>query len=138
MSTTTIQVRLRIQLNSILFAKTLVRKDVASSAPPPSTNKDISKLTLDNGQTNRETADNKDEDEFSSKAQIMTLMTTDVDRVSDLAWHAFALVGTLVSRIRKLIGLERLGTDSPIEIAIGSIFLYKLLGKANPFSQAIS
>ena len=34
-----------------------------------------------------------DEGEFSSKAQIMTLMTTDVDRVSEFAWHLFTLVG---------------------------------------------
>jgi hypothetical protein len=33
------------------------------------------------------------EDEFSSKAQIMTLMTTDVDRVSEFSWHLFSLVG---------------------------------------------
>lgn len=35
----------------------------------------------------------EDESDFSSKAQIMTLMTTDVDRVSEFAWHMFALVG---------------------------------------------
>ena len=34
LANTTIQVRLMIQLNSVLFAKTLVRKDVASSVPP--------------------------------------------------------------------------------------------------------
>jgi len=34
----------------------------------------------------------KEEEEFSSKAQIMTLMTTDVDRVADFAWHLFTLV----------------------------------------------
>ncbi|RDB27902.1 ATP-dependent bile acid permease [Hypsizygus marmoreus] len=109
MSTTTIQVRLRIQLNSILFAKTLVRKDVASSAPPPS-KKEVTGAA--NGQNAEESIEKKkkDEDDFSSKAQIMTLMTTDVDRVSEFAWHLFALV------------------DSPIEIAIGSLFLYKLLG----------
>jgi hypothetical protein len=55
-------------------------------------------------------AEKKDEDEFSSKAQVMTLMTTDVDRVSDFAWHLFSLV------------------DSPIEIVIGGYFLYTLLG----------
>jgi hypothetical protein len=90
-STTNIQVRLRIQLNTILFAKTLVRKDVASSAP--TSNQSITRDgQLDNGAT----GEAKDgEDDFSSKAQVMTLMTTDVDRVSDLAWHLFALVGAL-------------------------------------------
>src|SRR5271155_5149784 len=89
LSTTTVQVRLKIQLNSVLFAKTLVRKDVASSAPPPST---VVK-TAENRKPDAETSE-KNEEDFSSKAQIMTLMTTDVDRVSDFAWHLFSLVGS--------------------------------------------
>jgi hypothetical protein len=75
----------RVQLNSVLFAKTLVRKDVASSAGTSSIS------TQEHGATG-EAKD--DEDDFSSKAQIMTLMTTDVDRVSNLAWQVFSLVGT--------------------------------------------
>jgi hypothetical protein len=87
LSTTSIQVRLKIQLNTLLFSKTLVRKDVASSAAKPA---DANAKGTENGGK----AGKKDEeDEFSSKAQIMTLMTTDVDRVSDFAWHLFALVG---------------------------------------------
>ncbi|EKM77362.1 hypothetical protein AGABI1DRAFT_130448 [Agaricus bisporus var. burnettii JB137-S8] len=101
LATTTIQVRIRIQLNSILFAKTLVRKDVASSAPASQED------TNDKADQEQK---KEDEDDFSSKAQIMTLMTTDVDRVSEFAWHLFSLV------------------DAPIEIAIGTIFLYNLLG----------
>lgn len=97
LATTTIQVRLRTQLNTVLFGKTLVRKDVASSSSTADRSKD--------GDTTKD-----DEDDFSSKAQIMTLMTTDVDRVSDFSWHMFSLV------------------DSPIEIVIGTIFLYNLLG----------
>ena len=88
LSTTTVQVRLRIQLNSVLFAKTLVRKDVASSTPPPPSSK-----VSENENADTETLE-EDEDNFSSKAQIMTLMTTDVDRVSDFAWHILALVGS--------------------------------------------
>ncbi|EIN08192.1 multidrug resistance-associated ABC transporter [Punctularia strigosozonata HHB-11173 SS5] len=116
-STTTFQVRLRIQLNTILFAKTLVRKDVASSAASSSKDKDDKNGTSDTaassptsaeGESNKK--DDDDESEFSSKAQVMTLMTTDVDRVSEFAWHLFSLV------------------DAPIEIVIGSLFLYKLLG----------
>ena len=106
LSTTTLQVRMRIQLNSILFAKTLVRKDVASSsaseAVPAAANGEA-------GEADKKDKE-EDEDDFSSKAQIMTLMTTDVDRVSEFAWHLFTLV------------------DSPIEICIGTLFLYKLLG----------
>ncbi|KAF8549145.1 P-loop containing nucleoside triphosphate hydrolase protein [Imleria badia] len=101
-ATTTVQVRLRIQLNTTLFGKTLVRKDIASSSGTADTSKDDDK---DKSKTS-----NDDEDDFSSKAQIMTLMTTDVDRVSDFSWHMFTLV------------------DSPIEIVIGTWFLYSLLG----------
>ena len=50
----------------------------------------------------------------------MTLMTTDVDRVSEFAWHLFTLV------------------DSPIEIIIGSIFLYNLLGVSCFFGLAVT
>ena len=32
--------------------------------------------------------------EFGSKAQVMTLMTTDVDRVSEFSWHIFTIVGS--------------------------------------------
>ena len=99
LATCSVQVRLRIQLNSILFAKTLVRKDVASSAAPKSESEDS------NGKAKvvptQETFGSQpdiaqkdgDEGEFSSKAQIMTLMTTDVDRVSEFAWHMYTLVG---------------------------------------------
>ena len=88
--------RLKVQLNSILFAKTLVRKDVASSAAA-STAEDASKKDTANDAAGGEgTGGEKKEEEegdFSSKAQIMTLMTTDVDRVSEFAWHLFTLVG---------------------------------------------
>ncbi|KAJ6495413.1 multidrug resistance-associated ABC transporter [Mycena sanguinolenta] len=114
LSTTTLQVRLRNQLNTILFAKTLIRKDVASSAPAPTSTKDKADVSA---ATENE---KKDEDDFSSKAQIMTLMTTDVDRVSEFAWHLFTLV------------------DSPIEIVVGSIFLYKLLGVSCLFGLAVT
>ncbi|KAJ3515541.1 hypothetical protein NLJ89_g1687 [Agrocybe chaxingu] len=123
LSTTTLQVRLKVQLNTILFAKTLIRKDVASSAPPAQS---AAKAGAENGAAPvavPETEDKKkadDENEFSSKAQIMTLMTTDVDRVSDFAWHAFSLV------------------DAPIEIVIGTLFLYNLLGVSCFFGLAVT
>ena len=88
LSTTSVPVRFKAQLNSVLFAKTLVRKDVASSAPLSH----LSKVS-ENGNADTDTPE-KDEDNFSSKAQIMTLMTTDVDRVSDSAWHIFTLLGS--------------------------------------------
>ncbi|KAJ7104459.1 multidrug resistance-associated ABC transporter [Mycena belliarum] len=118
LSTTTLQVRIRNQLNTILFAKTLVRKDVASTAPPPTRTKDNgdSKGTSDTEAEEKE----DDEDDFSSKAQIMTLMTTDVDRVSEFAWHLFTLV------------------DSPVELVVGSLFLYQILGVSCLFGLAVT
>ena len=79
-----VAVRLKTQLNSVLFAKTLVRKDVASaSASNPSD------APSEDAQNPKEV----NNDEFTSKAQVMTLMTTDVDRVSEFAWHFYSLVG---------------------------------------------
>jgi ABC-type multidrug transport system fused ATPase/permease subunit len=100
-ATTTIQVRMKIQLNSVLYRKTLVRKDVASSAS--------SKKDGDDSPNGKE-EDETTEDDFSSKAQVMNLMTTDVDHVSDFAWHMFTLI------------------DAPIELVISTVFLYNLLG----------
>ncbi|KAI0641508.1 multidrug resistance-associated ABC transporter [Trametes meyenii] len=120
LSTTSLQVRLRLQMNSILFAKTLVRKDVASStgSAPGS---DVPPANGSAAETDGKDKEKKDnEDDFSSKAQIMTLMTTDVDRVSEFAWHLFTIV------------------DAPIEIIIGSLFLYSLLGVSCFFGLAVT
>ncbi|KAF8888647.1 P-loop containing nucleoside triphosphate hydrolase protein [Infundibulicybe gibba] len=117
LSTTTIQVRLRIQLNTTLFAKTLVRKDVASSAAPLV--RPVSGETSESPNANRGSESKSKEDEFSSKAQVMTLMTTDVDRVSEIAEHV------LVSGF-------------PIEIVIGVTFLYQLLGISCFFGLALA
>ncbi len=129
-STTDVNVRFRTQLNTLLFSKTLVRKNVASTpssdngsestkstSPPsgaatpaptstpaggvPAIGIQIVPSTTAAGSTtptasspleSGKGSDKKDEGEFSSKAQIMTLMTTDVDRVADFAWHLFTVV----------------------------------------------
>ncbi|KAG1745260.1 P-loop containing nucleoside triphosphate hydrolase protein [Suillus lakei] len=98
LATSVIQIRLRTQLNTMLFAKTLVRKDVVSSDKNPKTA---------DGE-NKEKGE--EEHDFSSKAQVMTLMTTDVDRVAEFPYHLFAIA------------------DSPIEIAVGTTLLYSMLG----------
>ncbi|KAJ2928533.1 hypothetical protein H1R20_g8544, partial [Candolleomyces eurysporus] len=116
LSTTTMQVRLKVQLNTVLFSKTLVRKNVVSSSSKP---KDQNAARAAGGDAAKLTAGGDDEDEFSSKAQIMTLITTDVDRVSDVAWHLFFLI------------------DPPIEIVIGTVFLYSLLGVSCFFGLAV-
>ena len=99
-ATTTLQCRFKIQLNTMLYAKTLLRKDIASSLAAPSVKKD------DDAKSDAASEKQDDQAEFSSKAQIMTLMTTDVDRVSDFSWHFFSLIGIFVSlRNRFLISL---------------------------------
>ncbi|KII87771.1 hypothetical protein PLICRDRAFT_92667 [Plicaturopsis crispa FD-325 SS-3] len=121
LTTTTIQVRLRLQLNSILFAKTLVRKDVASSAAAPAAKTDDgSPKPAEPVEVGQKKDSDDDDAEFSSKAQVMTLMTTDVNRVSEFSTYIFSLV------------------DSPIEIIIGSTFLYKLLGVSCFFGLAVT
>ena len=85
-SSTTVQLRIKGQINSVLFAKTLIRKDVVSSAPPPSSGANENEGSIIE-------VPKKDEDNFSSKAQVITLMTTDVDRVCGFVWHIFSLVG---------------------------------------------
>lgn len=89
LSTTTLQLRLKIQLNTTLFAKTLIRKDVASSGG--SASEAPSRASTPVGNEPGEIKDAEPaEDDFSSKAQIHTLMTTDVDRVSEFSWHFFS------------------------------------------------
>ncbi|KAK7042717.1 ATP-dependent bile acid permease [Favolaschia claudopus] len=90
--TATLQPRIRTQLNTVLFDKTLRKKDAVSSSTPEKSDS------------------NAEESATRSKAQVMTLMTTDVDRVASLADHIFSFV------------------DAPIEIAIATAFLYNMLG----------
>ena len=102
---TDLQVRVKTQLNSILFAKALVRKDVAST--------EASCESPDEGDNGASA------EEFSSKAQVMTLMTADTDRVSGCGrW--------LMSAI-----------DVPLEIVIGAFFLYSLLGVSSFVGLAV-
>lgn len=75
-----------MQLNSILYAKTLKRKDIASSTSPNNS-------TLGGGQTNNGATEGSKDGARSSKAQVMTLMTTDVDRVGELPLRLFSFVG---------------------------------------------
>lgn len=107
LSTTQLQVRLRVQLNTLLFAKTLVRKDIASFSTSSSSETTSSTPATTNPSSHAASpaptaieSETKEEEDFSTKAQIMTLMTTDVDRVSEFAWHMFSLVGMFVAPCR--------------------------------------
>ncbi|KAI0792249.1 multidrug resistance-associated ABC transporter [Abortiporus biennis] len=117
LSTTTLQCRLRVQLNTILFAKTLIRKDVASSSGSTTNTSEGTSAPAD---SNPESPEKDNDDDFSSKAQVMTLMTTDVDRVSEFSWHVFTLV------------------DSPVEIVVGTLLLYHLMGVSCFFGLAVT
>ncbi|KZV72757.1 ATP-binding cassette transporter [Peniophora sp. CONT] len=89
-----LHIRIRLQLNSLLYAKTLIRKDVVS--PSQSSEDSPSSETPGN--------------EFAGKAQVMTLATTDIERVAGLVVNLYELI------------------DAPLEIIIGTLFLYSLLG----------
>ena len=78
---------MRVQLNSILFAKTLVRKDIASTSG--------SSAPIDGADAATAGEKSEGDEEHASKAQVMNLMTTDADRVSRFSSHLYALVGEL-------------------------------------------
>jgi hypothetical protein len=95
MFTVTLQLRLRIQLSSILYAKTLVRKEVVSSTGIAS-----------ESQSEDAGAENKAPDGLSTKAQVMTLMTTDVDRVGEFSVRLYELIGLYCSICSETVRLS--------------------------------
>ncbi|WVO13896.1 hypothetical protein L204_101520 [Cryptococcus depauperatus] len=107
-SSTYLQGKIRLQLNTMLFKKTLLKKDVASGGEDRRQS-DTKKTNNDKKREQEEQCD-EDEEEVNSKTQIMTLFTVDVDHVTEFVFHLFAIV------------------DSPLEVIIASFFLFKLLG----------
>lgn len=79
LATNNLRTRLGLQLNTLLYAKTLVRKDAASSAASDTDN--------DQGSSHIS---------FSSKSEVMTLMTTDVGRARDWSRLMMAPIGRLI------------------------------------------
>lgn len=88
-STTQLELRIKVQLNTLLFAKTLVRKDLASSSS--------GKISADVGEKAADPPPDgaDDNEDVTSKSQVMTLMTVDVDRVSEFAMHFYTIVRRL-------------------------------------------
>jgi len=110
-STTTLQAGIRLQLNTLLFSKTLAKKDIAAAAELKKQNAD--KTAIEGDAEKKEDEKKEDDDEgVSSKTQIMTLFTVDVDRVTEFVWHQYTLV------------------DAPIEIVAATAFLVSLLGSS--------
>ncbi|KZP23064.1 hypothetical protein FIBSPDRAFT_930781 [Athelia psychrophila] len=108
-ATTTLQVRMKMQLNSVLF----VRKDVASFAGANDEDKDgdskdksKSKAKLDEGKE-----EDKEEEEFTSRAQVMTLM------------HVFAAINSAIEIIDTLYLSRLLGPSSLYGLLITLIAL---------------
>nr|XP_019043546.1 ATP-binding cassette transporter [Kwoniella bestiolae CBS 10118]OCF22476.1 ATP-binding cassette transporter [Kwoniella bestiolae CBS 10118] len=111
-SSTYLQARIKLQLNTLLFSKTLRKKDIAAAGDDKAQVGDV-KAEAAKDQKKKETdgtEEKEDEEAVSSKTQIMTLFTVDVDRVTDFVFHLFAIV------------------DSPLELLVASVFVFKLLG----------
>ncbi|WWD04597.1 hypothetical protein V865_002668 [Kwoniella europaea PYCC6329] len=111
-SSTYLQARIKLQLNTLLFSKTLRKKDIAAAGDDKGQVGDV-KAEAAKDQKKKEAAGEdgaEDEEAVSSKTQIMTLFTVDVDRVTDFVFHLFAVV------------------DSPLELLVASVFVFKLLG----------
>jgi ABC-type multidrug transport system fused ATPase/permease subunit len=115
LSTTTLQAGIRLQLNTLLFSKTLAKKDIAAAAELKEQSAGQEVNETDKEKTNGKQKEEDDDEGVSSKTQIMTLFTVDVDRVTEFVWHQYALV------------------DAPIEIVVATIFLVQLLGSSAAF-----
>ncbi|KAM0789106.1 hypothetical protein ACM66B_003161 [Microbotryomycetes sp. NB124-2] len=109
-SNSMLSTRIRVQLNTLIFDKTLRRKDVVGVAGGGSGSSEDN-----DGEKSDDGDDSEKSDEstkFGNKSQVLNLFTIDVDRVADFAIWCFSFL------------------DTPLEIFIGTFFLYKLLGQA--------
>ncbi|BGP39463.1 hypothetical protein JCM10449v2_003413 [Rhodotorula kratochvilovae] len=114
--------RIRVQLNTLIFDKTLKRKDVANLSPhgrARTTTTTTPGASAAPSTAGGEGSDDSDEEEdgekdlkFSTKTSLTNLFAIDSERVADFAVWSFSVF------------------DAPIEILIGTIFLYNLIGYA--------
>lgn len=93
--------RIRIQLNTAIFAKSLRRKDISGDGSATQKNDDGS----DNSDNDTDTEDVP----FTSKTQVVNLASVDSERVS---------------QVHYLVSFSM----APIELIVGSFFVIKLLG----------
>lgn len=108
-SSTHLQSRIKLQLITLLFSKTLVKKDLASGPAGASKQDDMTVQPATHGEDapgvenegqDREGAveakktENKEseEEDVSSKAQVMTLFQIDCDRIAEWSFHTFSLI----------------------------------------------
>ncbi|GAA5944109.1 uncharacterized protein JCM15063_005316 [Sporobolomyces koalae] len=114
--------RIRVQLNTLVFDKTLKRKDVSgvSNASDKSSEVEGNDTSSSDGSKAGEEDDEDPERGFGSKTSILALFSIDVDRVAEFAVWCFTLI------------------DAPSELVIGTIFLYSLLGYASLIGISIA
>ncbi|KAK4047906.1 hypothetical protein OIV83_005089 [Microbotryomycetes sp. JL201] len=106
-SNSMLSTRIRVQLNTLIFDKTLRRKDVVGISGGADASAD------DENESNEEDSEGgSTKNNFGNKSQVLNLFTIDVDRVADFAIWCFSII------------------DTPLEIFIGTFFLWKLLGQA--------
>ncbi|WVQ95827.1 hypothetical protein IAU59_002926 [Kwoniella sp. CBS 9459] len=96
-SSTYLQGKIKLQLNTMLFSKTLRKKDIAAAGEDKGDVKDKENTKDSEGDDTKE-KDEEDE-EVSSKTQIMTLFTVDVDRVTDFVFHLSLPLNHFASKI---------------------------------------
>ncbi|OXG63652.1 ATP-binding cassette transporter [Cryptococcus neoformans CHC193] len=110
--TTYLQGKIRLQLNTMLFKKTLLKKDIAANSGDSGQVGGVREEAAKDKKRKEENGDSNAEDgeAVTSKTQIMTLFTVDVDRVTEFVFHLFAVI------------------DAPLEIVVASFFVFKLLG----------
>ncbi|GAA5841427.1 hypothetical protein JCM3766R1_004081 [Sporobolomyces carnicolor] len=119
-SNSMLSTRIRVQLNTLVFDKTLKRKDVSGVS-----NASTSEKSSETGEGSSTGGSDENDDEdgekgFGSKTSILALFSIDVDRVADFAVWCFSLI------------------DAPLELIIGTIFLYSLLGYASIIGISIA
>ncbi|GAA6061872.1 hypothetical protein JCM10212_000513 [Sporobolomyces blumeae] len=122
-SNSMLSTRIRVQLNTLVFDKTLKRKDVSGVSPVQDTSS--SESNGPNAESGSSEGSDDDEDGasgkgFGSKTSILALFSIDVDRVADFSVWCFSLL------------------DAPLELIIGTIFLYSLLGYASLIGISIA
>ncbi|RUS27682.1 P-loop containing nucleoside triphosphate hydrolase protein, partial [Jimgerdemannia flammicorona] len=100
-----LQIRVKSLCNIEVYVKTLKRR--STSTATDSDGKDVAKV---DNEDKKDSDDSNDDDPSSSTGKIVNLMSTDSSRIADYAKWWIALLG------------------APIELSVGILFLYQLLG----------
>jgi len=111
-SSSNLQTRIRVQLNNVIFAKTLRKKDIPEGAVDEegSANPKMSIETKDKGSKKAEGEKEPAESGGGGRAAVLNLMTVDADRICEFFTWNFVLI------------------QGPGEIIIGLTFAWYLLG----------